>query len=150
MPTESEKNPGLKPIEKFCQKQDESQTVQAQSLTLDPDPKTPLKRRAMNVIALLTFVVMWLWVGAVSAVDTALAVHYRETLKTNEQNSIARMILAADGWEVSRFVALKMMGTILVLGVLAIAYASHKKYAYVIGGVLALFQALLLFYLLAA
>lgn len=57
------------------------------------------------------------------------------------------MILASDGWEVSRFVGLKMFGTILVLGIVICLFKRDAKHGLVIIGTLAIFQALLLFYL---
>lgn len=155
--TNENENPGLTPIEKFCQQpaSDESPTVQSQSnvtvtVELPEPPKPTLKERVKNALLVTMFVLMWVWIGAVSAVDTALAVHYRTTLKHGEENPINRLILAADGWQVSRFVAIKMMCTILVLGILVVIYnTGHRKHAYIIGVALAAFQALLLLYMLA-
>jgi hypothetical protein len=69
-------------------------------------------------------------------------------MKEHEQNPVARMIMAEDGWKVSRFVGIKMFGTILVLGILMWLYHIRRQHALIIGFTLALFQGLLLMYLL--
>ena len=90
----------------------------------------------------------WIFIGAVGALDTHLTVKLRDGLKENEQNPIARMILSFDGWDVSRFIGVKMFGTILVLGFLIWIFRKHKKYGLIFVVSLAVFQAMLLFYLL--
>lgn len=82
------------------------------------------------------------------AIDTGLTVHLRDGLKENERNPVARMILASDGWEVSRFIGLKMFGTILVLGIVICLFKRDAKHGLIVIGTLAAFQALLLLYLL--
>jgi hypothetical protein len=96
----------------------------------------------------LFFVFCWLFIGAVSSIDTSLTVQFSEGLKYSEENPIARMILANDGWKVARFVGLKMFGTICVLGILICLFKRNYNQGLVITITLALFQALLLTYLL--
>jgi len=86
-------------------------------------------------------------VGGVGAIDTELTVRLRDGLEENEKNPIARMILASDGWEVSRFVGLKMFGTILVLGIVICLFKRDAKHGLIIVCSLAAFQAFLLLYL---
>lgn len=69
-------------------------------------------------------------------------------MREEEQNPIARLIMAADGWKVARFVGFKMFGTILVLGILMWLYHIYRTHALMVGLTLALFQGLLLMYLL--
>lgn len=85
--------------------------------------------------------------GGVGAIDTELTVRLRDGLEENEKNPIARMILASDGWEVSRFIGLKMFGTILVLGIVICLFKRDAKRGLIIVGSLAVFQAFLLLYL---
>jgi len=87
-------------------------------------------------------------VGIVGAIDTGLTVSLRDGLKDNERNPIARYILSYDNWEVSRFIGLKMFGTILVLGIVICLFKRNAKRGLIIVSSLAIFQALLLFYLL--
>jgi hypothetical protein len=65
-----------------------------------------------------------------------------------EKNPIARIMLEADSWEVSRFVAIKCFLTILVLKILIGLFHFNKKHALLIIGGVTLFQGLLLAYLL--
>jgi hypothetical protein len=69
-------------------------------------------------------------------------------LDFHEKNPIARMILAYDGWEVARFIGLKVFGTILVLGINVLIFLKSKFYGLLIITSLALFQTFLLLYLL--
>lgn len=101
-----------------------------------------------NKFCIFMFSFCWIFVGAVGAIDTGLTVHLREGLKDHEQNPVARMILASDGWEVSRFVGLKMFGTILVLGIVIWIFKRSIKHGLIVVVTLAMFQALLLLYLL--
>lgn len=64
-----------------------------------------------------------------------------------EENPIARLILDADHWDVSRFIGIKMFCTILVLGICVAIYSKHKKAAVTVAAGLAVFQAYLLIYL---
>lgn len=68
-------------------------------------------------------------------------------MHTDEQNPIARLIMASNDWDVSSFVGIKMFCTILVLGFLSIIYSrcgfSGLRYTAIIAG----FQLLLFLYL---
>lgn len=107
-----------------------------------------MRKRIGNNICVAIFYICWIFVGAVGAIDTGLTVHLRTLLIETEKNPVARMILEFDDWEVSRFIGLKMFGTILVLGFVVHIFKRNTKNGLVVIGSLAIFQALLLFYLL--
>jgi hypothetical protein len=168
--------PGLKPIEKFCPTKAENEkalpseievqwgepptmnqlTAQSEksqnvlnALNGDPpDARPSLTMRIWSSIYLAVFIGCWIFIGAVSSIDTGLTVKFHSGLKEHEQNPVARLILAADGWEVSRFVGIKMFGTILVLGILIWLYHIRRQHALLVIATLTVFQGLLLMYLL--
>jgi hypothetical protein len=94
------------------------------------------------------FVVCWLFIGLISSIDTGLTAHTHTCLKEGEQNPVARAILSQDDWQCGRFLAIKMFCTILVLGFLAALYHHKPKHATIVTTALALFQGLLIIYLL--
>lgn len=89
-----------------------------------------------------------MWIAFVSSFDTYLTVHLKDSLKENEQNPIARLIMTADNWNVSMFIGLKMFGTIFSLGILVAIFCCHKRCAFSTIFSIAIFQTLLLLYLL--
>jgi len=93
------------------------------------------------------FFCFWLWIGFVSCIDLALAIKFKDQLHVSEENPVAKWILHADDYEMSRFAAIKMFGTILVLGALIKIYRYSLKYAMTLAVSLALFQLGLLIYL---
>lgn len=105
------------------------------------------KKTILNNIRIAVFSICWIFVGTVGAIDTGLTVYLRDGLKENEQNPIARIILANDDWDVSRFIGLKMFGTILVLGTVICIYFKNTNYGLIIIVSLFIFQGLLLIYL---
>lgn len=60
------------------------------------------------------FVILWVFIAAVSAIDAYLAVEYASVLV--EENPIGRWLIAQDG--VALLVAVKFFGTSLALGIL--------------------------------
>lgn len=98
--------------------------------------------------SLLFFGLSWLFIGAVSSLDSVFTIAFRENLELNEQNPLARFIMYADNWSVARFVGLKMFGTIFVLGFLVWLYHRKSVIAYFVTFILAFLQGLLLVYFL--
>lgn len=94
------------------------------------------------------FYLCWLFIGAVSSLDVYLTIKFSDNLPEHELNPIARLILKMDDWEVSRFVAIKVFLTILVLGILRWILYISKKYAFTIITAITICQAILLAYLL--
>jgi len=102
----------------------------------------------LNKVCLSLFIICWVFIGFVGSIDAGLTVHFQDTLRDQEQNPVARMILAEDGWKAGRFIGIKMFGTILVLGILMWLYHSCRNHALLVIAALAAFQGLLLMYLL--
>lgn len=79
--------------------------------------------------------------------DTYLTVYLQFILQESEQNPIACFILDMTNWNVSLFIGIKMFGTILVLGTLALLFLWKKKWGMTAAYAIAIFQTGLLFYL---
>lgn len=95
------------------------------------------------------FFAMWLWIGVVSCLDTALTIKYRESLRQMEENPIATyLIFQMDDGSLCNFVGIKMFGTILVLGTLVNIFNLNMKWGFTIVAAVAAFQTGLLAYLL--
>jgi hypothetical protein len=93
------------------------------------------------------FVCCWLFIGFVSSIDTYLTIKFQDDLFFGEVNPMARWMLEADNWDVSRFCGIKMFGTIFVLGILVLMYVQVPRHAAVVAGAMVAFQAWLLYYL---
>jgi hypothetical protein len=102
----------------------------------------------------IVFLLLWLFVGAVSAIDTYFTVRFAPGM--HEENPIGdhlirlgtRMHHAETGQDVSLFVGVKMFTTILVLGTLMVIYQRWPTTGQQVAFGLALFQLALLIYLL--
>jgi hypothetical protein len=103
------------------------------------------------------FYACWLFIAFVASFDIYLTIRFSDNLVDNELNPIARMILKAENWAihddgdkmgVSRFVAVKVFMTILVLTIIRWILYLNKKYAMTIIACVALGQAVLLSFLL--
>lgn len=94
-----------------------------------------------------TFILLWLFIAAVSAIDTYLLVLYAPVLI--EQNPVGRLLIQLGG--VPLFAALKLFGTTIALGTLLCMYdrVRYRVTASTACGV-ALCQFLLLLYLVFA
>jgi hypothetical protein len=106
------------------------------------------KEKRLNSIYSFVFFFFWIWIGFVSCLDTMWIVKYADQLAVSEENPIAFWILKKDDFETSRLVAIKMFGTICVLGILKIWFRFSIKYALTLTIALAIFQSCLLFYLM--
>jgi len=93
------------------------------------------------------FCIQWLTIGFISSYDAYLALKYRTHMYYGEINPISRGIMAIDNWDLSIFTGVKMAGTILVLGILALCYNINTPRARLMTFCLFLFQILLLIYL---
>lgn len=110
-----------------------------------------------NIKHNIYFYACWLFIGFVASFDIYLTIRFSDNLIDNELNPIARMILRAEDWTiyddgdkmgVSRFVAVKVFMTILVLGIIRWILYLNKRYAMTIITCVALMQAILLFFLI--
>jgi hypothetical protein len=96
----------------------------------------------------ILFAILWLVVGAVSAIDTFLTVKYRDVMQTTEENPVGRFLIAQDGNDVSLFIGWKVAGTIACLGLLiVVAKYARPRVAHAVFGLVAAAQLALLWYL---
>jgi hypothetical protein len=107
--------------------------------------QSPLKNQ--NSALLYVFMFFWIWIGVVSCIDTHLSLKYKDCLVHVEENPIAKWILTQDDAALSRFVGIKMFGTIVVLWFLIWFYSHSVKWGLTIACALAVFQTGLLLYL---
>ncbi len=114
---------------------------------------SPRRQFALRLTGLL-FAVLWLFIGAVSAVDAALTIRYAPAL--HEQNPLAAAFIRdvpdpivprCSVQDVSLLIGAKMFGTLLVLGFLVLLYRRHPVHAQVVVATLSVFQLGLLLYL---
>ncbi|MFM8583005.1 MAG: hypothetical protein ACKOFW_16105 [Planctomycetaceae bacterium] len=99
---------------------------------------------------LLLFGLLWLIIGGVSAIDTYLTVRDQESLFYLELNPIARWLLEWHDWNPATLVGLKFLGSMAVLGVLAVGFLREPRRTLVVAGSLAVLQSALLLFLAAA
>jgi len=95
----------------------------------------------------ISFCFQWLTIGFISSYDAYLALKYREYMYHGELNPISRQIMAIDNWDLSVFMGVKMAGTILALGILALCYNINPVKARFMTFCLFVFQILLLIFL---
>ena len=96
------------------------------------------------------FAILWLLIGLVSAFDTFWLVKCRESIYECEQNPVERLLIELDGGDVSLFVGVKFLGTVLVLGILFLMFSYSKKLGITCADPLAAFQVWLAWYLMYA
>jgi hypothetical protein len=107
-----------------------------------------MQKKPLSKAKCVWFYLCWLFIGFVSSVDIYLTIKYSDNLPEFELNPIARLILHCDKWDVSRFVAIKVFMTILVLGIVRWILYINPKNAFIIINVIALGQLALLIFLL--
>lgn len=106
-----------------------------------------MQKKPLSRVKCVWFYLCWLFIGFVSSVDVYLTIKYSDNLPEFELNPIARLILHIDEWDVSRFVAIKVFMTILVLGIVRWILYLNQKYALTIINAIALCQLILLTFL---
>ena len=90
---------------------------------------------------------MWITIGIISAIDVYWSIVNQSVLWEMEQNPIGRYLIEKDGGSIALFMAIKVGGTIIALGVLVFLYHWKQKYAWPIIIILTLAQLSLLSYL---
>jgi len=91
---------------------------------------------------------MWSLIGLTCTYDTYQTVKQQGNLIKTEENPLARLILEADNWDVSRFVGLKMAGAIFALGLLNAIYLQNPNKGLFYAFILSIWQALVVIYML--
>ena len=111
-------------------------------LSLAAWPERPVVRRETVIMAGL-----WLFIGLIAAYDVYLAIKYQEILRFTEMNPVGQWLLALDGGNVAIFMGCKVVGTMLVLGILQLMYFVRRRLALFVASILAALQAALGLYL---
>ena len=106
------------------------------------------QRQTGSVILGVLFALNLTVIGLVSLYDCHLTEKYQWGLKDHEENPIARLLLEESDWKVESFIALKLVGTVAVIGFILLLYRIRSHMAHAVCWGVALFQILLVvFYL---
>lgn len=93
------------------------------------------------------FLLMWLFVGLVSAYDAWLVVKYWDTILLLERNPVCAYLIRLGNGHSDIFLRAKTSGTLAVLSILAGLYRNNRRMAYAVTAALSGFQLGLLAYL---
>jgi hypothetical protein len=93
------------------------------------------------------FPMMWLFVAAVSAIDTYFTFRFRHEIWDLERNPMGRYLLEVDNGDVNVFIRTKVAGTIVVLSVLAALHLYRRCWSFPITASITAFQFALVVYL---
>ncbi len=134
--------------------------VAAGALNLPLDWSRPLwgHRRAIDVLgpALAQFSVacrpvifplLWMFIGAVSSYDAYLTLKFEDSIVAMELNPLGQFLLHLDEGDPSLFMAIKFVGTLIVLGVLNLIHRLAPSFGLKMTSAVASFQACLLGFL---
>ncbi len=92
------------------------------------------------------FPALWLFIGAVSAMDCYLLFRFRDLMWELEENPIGRYLIELDSGNVTVFILTKAAGTVVVMCVLAGLYVYRRRWSFPITGSIAAFQLTLFIY----
>jgi hypothetical protein len=92
------------------------------------------------------FPALWLFIGAVSAMDCYLVFRFRDLMWELEENPIGRYLIELDNGNVTVFILTKAAGTVVVMCVLAGLYVYRRRWSFPITGSIAAFQLTLFIY----
>jgi hypothetical protein len=95
-----------------------------------------------------TFLALWLFVIAVSAIDGYLAFRHRSTILTFELNPIGRLLIQWNGGGVTYLLIAKFAGTVAACAILLLLWKASANLALIVAIALAGAQLLLLIFLL--
>jgi len=95
----------------------------------------------------ITYAILWLFIGVVSAIDVYWSIVLQDVLIETEMNPIGRLLLETSDGNVALFMLCKVMGLVAVLGILVVLYNYKKRIAWgcIVG--VSIFQLWLLWYL---
>lgn len=93
------------------------------------------------------FLLMWLFVGLVSAYDAWLVVKYWDSILELEKNPVCAYFIRIGDGQSDIFLRVKTSGTLTVLSILAGLYRNHRRVAWAVTGAVSCFQLGLLAYL---
>jgi hypothetical protein len=93
------------------------------------------------------FPVLWMFIGCVSSYDAYLTLKFEDSIVAMELNPLGQFLLGLDDGDPSLFMAIKFVGTIVVLGVLSLLHRINTGYGTRMAAGLAAFQGALLGFL---
>lgn len=110
-----------------------------------PDGMRPIENASAREIRGGTvFHFLWLFIGLVSAFDAYLVLRYEDLIYYLECNPVGRFLLEVDPRRPALFVGTKFLGTIVVLYLLLGIYHSNQRVGRWMAASIAVFQLLLL------
>jgi hypothetical protein len=92
------------------------------------------------------FPALWLFIGAVSAMDCYLLFRFKDLMWELEENPIGKYLIELDHGNVTVFILTKAAGTVVVMCVLAGLYVYRRSWSFPITGSIAAFQLTLFIY----
>jgi len=92
------------------------------------------------------FAALWLFIGAVSAIDTYLIFRFRDLMWRLEENPVGRYLIELDEGNVTVFILTKIAGTVVVMSVLAGLHVYRRRMSFPVTASVAAFQLRLLVY----
>ncbi len=95
----------------------------------------------------LCFPFLWMFIGCVSSYDAYLTLKFEDSIVAMELNPLGQFLLGLDDGDPSLFMAIKFVGTIVVLGVLSLLHQFNTGYGTRMAAGLAAFQGALLGFL---
>ena len=102
----------------------------------------------MNARDNIFFWLVFITVLSISTVDLYLLIRFQNVITHEEKNIIGLWLIHLDSGSTALFSAVKMFGTCLSLMLLKKIFLAKRKIGYVVGGLMAAFQIVLIIYLL--
>ena len=96
--------------------------------------------KTISVIVNCIGCILWLVIASVSAYDVYWSIKLSDTLCDNELNPMGVWLIDQDGGSVALFMAMKFLGTSIVLGVIPLAFLFKRWWGSTILASLAIFQ----------
>jgi hypothetical protein len=103
-----------------------------------------------NKILKILIPTAWIFIALVASIDVYFAIKLQNELYNNELNPVGKWLMDMDGGDVALFMALKFLGTLIVLSCYPIISHFSVKWAHRYILIAALLQFLLLIFLLYA
>jgi hypothetical protein len=103
--------------------------------------------KVLSAVRLAVFPALWLFIGAVSSYDAYLTIKYEDSIAAMELNPLGQYLLQQNDGDAALFMAMKFVGTIVVLGVLNLIHRARPQWGLWMTGSVATFQGGLLGFL---
>ena len=97
----------------------------------------------------IAYFTLWLLIGFISAIDIYWAIVLQDVILETEQNPLGRFLINISDGNIALFMCLKVVGLVVVLGILTLLYFYKKRTAWISILGVSIFQLWLLWYLCA-